>query len=1046
MPVTNDPDDYWGKAVTLLTGYAMPSRKTLFDKLKSKEGIPLFRMDIQSMDMRAVAPEDFTAISGWNTHDGEDYDLAFYTAGGNGAHDGGVQMHRARIVFIGIPSVDGKGHLLDTGETWEAGAFTGHYGDEWDLGPLSQYLGGPKAALNGLLGGTTRDVSFSGLDVADAEAVDLASFERTAQAFDRATQFFIDHAKTLEGWENSIGSEQSAWRGQAAGVFWHLIHQLHKNYDSYVDQLGGTDYQSKNQMQSGYRPKSLFGDSLAGAQQNLITQAKALQDAWNTWSQTYFYDPHRMLLTALDELTKWVIANNVPYIQSHSNMSYAPTYSTTDQFQDNSPYGPLNDINTFKKLAEKVVTDWNTHVDTDLGTPAQTVISTLGNDWSDAGGDFDDPLTTKDTTTLSESYQTEAAEIAQEKADQNQQDLNDSLDGLGDDLNNGLDGLGDNLNDLGDGLGDNLNGLGDNLNNLGDGLGDNLNNLGDGLGDNLNGLGDNLNNLGNGLGDSLNGLGGPGPDTNLNGDGPPADLSNLRTLSTALNGPGGPLGGDPGGGPGMPLPLTNSLLGGPNGTPPPVSLNGGLNLPNNRVDSLTGPGGGTTKLNADGSLETTFPDGSKSVVNPADGTVTTTTPDGNSTTSPLNSGGSFKNPDGSTTTLNPDGTLTTKSPDGTSTTINPDTGATTTTNPDGSTTTSNLNPQVGSFSTPGGGTSHLNPDGSLTNTLPDGTQETINPTNHTVTTTTPDGHTTTSQLNTGDAFKNPDGSTTTLNPDGTLTTKFPDGTIDTVNPATGDLNTTSPDGTQHTSNLNPPGIDGLPDPKDLTNNLNNPPSDLDVDHQLPDSLNLNSLGNSGNLPGGGLPDSTSLLNSGGVGGGGTGGGLNGFGDPSLDDFEDYDSTPFGGGPLGGTSNDLSALMDGQQAQQGPSGTPLNPMSGGGGGGGMGGGGGGMGGGGGGGSNNNERVRNVLGGETGGASLRRTSSRGVPEEGEDVVLSRSGRPTTSSGSPMYPGGGGHGGGQGDQSTSSGDRERAGWVPEDDDVWGTEGEGGAPAVIG
>jgi hypothetical protein len=96
----------------------------------------------------------------------------------------------------------------------------------------------------------------------------------------------------------------------------------------------------------------------------------------------------------------------------------------------------------------------------------------------------------------------------------------------------------------------------------------------------------------------------------------------------------------------------------------------------------------------------------------------------------------------------------------------------------------------------------------------------------------------------------------------------------------------------------------------------------------------------------------------------------------------------------------------------------------------------------GGSSNNERVRNVLG-EAGGASLRRSGARAVTEEGEDIVLTRGGQITTSSGSPMYPMG--HGGTQGDQSTSSGDRQRAGWGPEDEDVWGTE-EDGAPAVIG
>lgn len=47
-------------------------------------------------------------------------------------------------------------------------------------------------------------------------------------------------------------------------------------------------------------------------------------------------------------------------------------------------------------------------------------------------------------------------------------------------------------------------------------------------------------------------------------------------------------------------------------------------------------------------------------------------------------------------------------------------------------------------------------------------------------------------------------------------------------------------------------------------------------------------------------------------------------------------------------------------------------------------------------------------------------------------------------PPVGGGGGGASGQPTQ-TESGERARDSWVPEDDDVWGTD-EGGAPAVIG
>ena len=41
-----DADDTWAKAVSLFTGFPMPSRAALFEKLSSSDGIPLFRMGI----------------------------------------------------------------------------------------------------------------------------------------------------------------------------------------------------------------------------------------------------------------------------------------------------------------------------------------------------------------------------------------------------------------------------------------------------------------------------------------------------------------------------------------------------------------------------------------------------------------------------------------------------------------------------------------------------------------------------------------------------------------------------------------------------------------------------------------------------------------------------------------------------------------------------------------------------------------------------------------------------------------------------------------
>ncbi|MGW1502467.1 AAWKG family protein [Streptomyces mirabilis] len=676
MPATNDADDYWGKAVTLYTGYPVPSRKTAFDKLKSKEGIPLFRMDIQSMDVRAVTAEDYSAISGWMKHDGEDYDLVFYTAGGDGAHSG-AQMHRARIVLIGVPDdANGRARLLDPGEMTSGGAFTGHYGDQWDAGPMSQYISGAKAALDKLLTDhTTRGFSYAGATVLDAEAVDLNSFERTAQAFDRATKFFIDQATHLEQWETSLGSEQSSWKGQAAGVFWHLIHQLHKNYDSYVEQLGGVDYHAAHTTLNGLSPKSKFGDTLAMAQQQLVAELTNLQNAWTTWANSAEHDPHRSVLEMLDDLSAWVLANNVPYIEETTTYGgeagSSTSYSTRAEFKENHPvYGNLNDIQSWKKLGEVAVERWNNYVNQTLVPVATQSLSTLNGDWIDAGSEFEEPLKTKDTSSLTEFYQQEQNQLNQDQLNKNQQDLNNALNNNQQNLNDGLNNLGNNLNNLG-------NNLNDGLGNIGDGLNDGLGNIGNGLNNSLGNVTTGLNNSLGHIGDGLN-----------NG------LSGLNNLSTNLNGGlNGGLDGNSG--------LTNGLSGlntGP-GSALSSSLNGlGLNsaLDNGGSSTLTNPGGGTTRLNADGTLTTDFPDGSRTTFNPATGTMTTTSPSGQVTTTRLNTGDSFTNPDGSTTTLNADGTLTTKFPDGTSTTLNPTTGAATTTHPDGSVTTTHLNTGLGS--------------------------------------------------------------------------------------------------------------------------------------------------------------------------------------------------------------------------------------------------------------------------------------------------------------------------------------------------------------
>ncbi|WP_427919487.1 AAWKG family protein [Streptomyces sp. cg40] len=998
-----DPDDYFAQAVTDFTGYTIPARSTLFNKLSSSSNdgfanLKLFRMDIQGMDMRSVTAADYSAIGGWQVNSGEDYDLAFYDAGGDGAHSS-VDMKKARIVMIGV-TVDGNGRatLWSGGEITGGGAFEGSYSHvQWDSGPMAQYISGSKLVLDHILASpySTQGFEYSGLSVIDANAVDMLSFENTGQSFDRVVQFFKDHSDTVNQWMTSLGEDQAAWKGKAASLFWHLLDELKTNYDGYVSQLGGSDYTATNSTLGGYVPKSKLSDALAAAQQALKQAITDLQTAWTDWASDGQHDPHYHVKKILDGISSWVINNNINHVLAEdwaSGEASGTTYSTDADFKQNVPdYGDLTQVTTWQKVADAAVKSWSDHADSKLKQPAIDALSNVKNAWADVEDAFAQEVKNKNNETLAEVLQKEETEIAEDQANENNENLNNSLNNLNDNLND----LGNNFNDLNTNLNDNLNNLGDNLNNLNDGLNDNLNNLGDGL----NNLGTNLN---TNLNDSLNNI----------GDGLNSSLSNLNDdLGNSLNNVGSGLDD-----------LNNSdLANAALNTLGPSLLNNGNNSTKDGSTTLNSPTGGTTQLNGDGTLTTTFPDGSTQTIDPSTGLVTTTNPDGTTSVSQLNPGSTITNPDGSTTTLNSDGTLTTKFPDGTSQTLDPTTGQVSTLNPDGTTSLSQLNPTAGSFTTPDGSTAQLNSDGSLTTHFPDGSTETLNPDTGQVSVTDPSGHVTTTHLNPGDTFTNPDGSTTTLNNDGTLTTKFPDGSVQTLNPDTGALTTTDPSG--HTTTTDIDGS-GLPSSSIDTSGLNG--NNIDTS-----GIDTSGLNNGSSLDTSGL--NTTGLNSGGLGGGSlntSGGGL----DSGLDSgYDDYDSTPYTGGALRSDALDtstLAAASTGEQAASG--GTPLNPM-------GMGG----MGGAGGGQGGNTERTRAVLTDPAGGSTRRgRTNRASSVDEDEDVVYTR---PTTSSAPYPVGGPGGNGAGQNGRSTESGDRARDAWLTEDEDVWGTD-EGGAPAVIG
>ncbi|MGP2438312.1 AAWKG family protein, partial [Streptomyces sp. JW3] len=797
---TYDPDDYFAQAVSNFTGYTIPPRSSLFDSLSSDSGddfsdLKLFRMDIKGQSMRAVAPEDYSAIGGYQINNGEDYDLAFYDAGGDGAHNS-VSLKKARIVMIGVSvDSDGRATLWGDGQITSGGAFEGSYSHvQWDSGPMAQYISGSKLALDQLLTGpnySTKGWSYSGLSVIDDNAVELKSFEDTGQSFDRAMSFFQARSDIVNQWMTSLGEDQAAWKGKAASLFWHLLDELKTNYDGYVSQLGGRDYAAKNSTLGGYVPKSELSDALAAAQNALKEAISDLQTAWTNWAKDGKHDPHYHVKQILDKVAEWVIDNNVPHVQVETNTYSSPSgggtyksYSTTAEFKQTSEYGDLTQHTTWTKIADAAVESWSNHADDMLKQPAIDALSNVKNAWADVQDAFDKEVTNKNSETLAEVLAEEEADLAEDEANANNDKLNDYLDDLNDnintlgddfndlneDLNENLNDLGDGFNDLNDGLNDSLNDLGDGFEDLNDGLNDNLTDLNDGLNDSLNDLGDGFTNLNDGLNDSLGDL----------GDGL-GDLGDGLTSTDSLNNLGLDSNGNP---------ITDETLNGSTGPETASTLSAlnalGNGLTGNGLTStdsddttkggsslLNSPTGGSTQLNDDGTLTTTFSDGSTQTIDPNTGLVTTTSPDGVTSTSQLNPGTSVLNPDGSTTSLNDDGTLTTTFPDGTEQTLDPATGQVSTLNPDGTLTESTLNPSDGTFTTPDGSTAQLNGDGTVTTTFPDGSTEVLNPDTGQITVTDPAGNVTTEQLNPGDSFTNPDGSTTTLNDDGTLTTDFP---------------------------------------------------------------------------------------------------------------------------------------------------------------------------------------------------------------------------------------------------------------------------------
>ncbi len=885
--VTDASSDVWASLVTHITGYPVPDRSTIFDTLRSDHGGKLFRMDIRDRGLGSFVQD----ASGFLRNTGEDYDIWFFDSGKR------TQIKQARIVFEGRVRAGDELIFADPGtddvanaSVREGNEFKDYNKDEMSTVALARYMNGPRTALLELRGGNTGNARFSNLGVAEDAAVDLKSFDTTGQSFDFAAQFFRDQGPKIKEWEDALGREDATWKGEAAEVFRSLLTKIRENYDAYIETFDETPSTGEGDGTG----KTVYSRALSQARQALENAADKLLDAWITWANSDYYDPHRVLRYVLDDLALWVDANNVAKTDiktTYSAYSSSTYHDPKEGFSQNHPeYGDLTDIANWAKVGDKAVQIWSRGVDEYLVKPARSVQSTLNNTFLDLSGDFTENLPKpKSTSTASQEYEERKAEEAQDEIDRQNEENRRYQDELREEQNRqreedrryqdelreeqnrqreedkrAQDELREEQNRqreedkrYQDELREEQNRQREEDRRYQDELRaeqekqadeaqEQLRTFNDRTTTDLDGLDDVLNRnvpVTESLGDlgGINGGGGAGDGSLTENLGALGDANNAVNESLAgLGDTGGTGGGDQR----TAVPPTANLgsLGG-------LNSGGGTRTPSDRTTGLVG-----------GDPVARFPDGSSTRFDPDTGLLTTTGPDGTTTTTDLGNGLQVTNPDGSVTSLTDDGKLTTTFPDGRTETIDPSTGLAVTTNPDGTTTTTDLgslgdlNSGAGGgvLDTPTGGTTQLT-GGELTSRFPDGSSTSFDPDTGSLTTTGPDGSVTTTDLGNGLQVTNPDGSVTLLGDDGNLTTTFPDGTTQTIDPSTGRAVTTNPDGTTTTTDLG--SLGDLNGRSDLSS-LGDLPTQSNGDLSGLGDLDLGSLDGLNSETGSGLRTST----------------------------------------------------------------------------------------------------------------------------------------------------------------------------------------------
>ena len=430
-PDKTEYDDYWAKAITLFTGYEPPPRSSLFDEITGNHGIKQMRVEVTKQgSVESVTGHEYDWMvdnAGWDIQN-TDFVIPFYTAGGYE----GVTYYKARFTLIGAKIADGKpvGGEVVGGEIKSAYGKEledGHFkpsddGPVWNTLALTQYSYGTGHALHDLLEkeNGTLGYSWGGADPIDiTKGVRLQSFDMVAESFDRVARFFYNSKNTMDEWLARVGTEQNdAWLGQAAGVFWDLIHELRRRYDHYADDMEATATTSKP------------GNALRSAGAALKKEAEYLRDKWDYWS-LYEGNPLRWLVDLLSEIAdnSWynnltqVDADYIPgvysaYGSTPGHWTYTPTSDFTSDAIDRNKksHGPMTELDTWKNVGDEAVARWEKSVKEKLIDPAETALRNLATAWGTSHFDLGS-ISTKSDKGLEESFKEDKTEKEKKDAE-----------------------------------------------------------------------------------------------------------------------------------------------------------------------------------------------------------------------------------------------------------------------------------------------------------------------------------------------------------------------------------------------------------------------------------------------------------------------------------------------------------------------------------------------------------------------------------------------------------------------------------------------------